>query len=216
VADLQGRRPIRRLKQRPPGRMTRRRGACLTLAPLLCLFGAGPLVAQAPAEAPSAGARAMLEFDLRVAEMASRTGLVGGARGLVEIWPHLSVGVGGHQVLKRLDDVPSRTGPGRTMAFAYAGVVVDVHLPALPLSLRMLTGAGTVTVRDAAVGTRIGSDIVMVLEPELVAEVVRLGAFAITAGAGYRLTLSVDGPARITREDVSTPFLSLSLRVGPL
>src|SRR5690606_32379280 len=99
--------------------------------------------------------RAVLDLDLRLAEMASRVGLVGGGRALVSVRPGMRVGMAGHQVLQRLDDVPSRTGPGRSMSLGYAGAVVEWDLPTRwPVFARVFGGAGVVTVRDQAVGTR--------------------------------------------------------------
>ena len=182
---------------------------------------APPLAAQAAATTPdspvaSAPARALLDLDLGIAEMASRAGVVGGARGLVQVTPGLRVGLAGHQVVRRLDDVPSRTGPDRTLAFGYAGAVFEVGLPGPGLSLRALVGAGAATVRDRFNGTRVGSDVVGVFAPELVAELVRRGPLALTAGGGYRAVFSVDGPERLSTEDLRSPFLSFSLRIGPL
>lgn len=215
MAGLQGRSPLRRVI--PPRMRSRARGAAVAIS--LMAAAAVPLRAQIDTAAVDSArhtARPTLDLDLRLAEMASRPGPVGGARALIGIAPGVRIGAGGHQVLRRLDDVPSRTGPDRTLAFGYAGAVFEFDLPLRPATFRALVGAGTATVRDRFVGTRIGSDVLGVVEPELVFEVVRRGSFAVTAGAGYRFTFSVDGPVRLSTQDLASPFLSASLRIGPL
>jgi hypothetical protein len=194
-------------------------GAGAALSLLVFAVGPGGLQAQTPADddTPPTGARAVLEADLRLAEMAGRWGLVGGGRALLSLPSGFRLGVAGHQVLRRVDDAPGATGPDRTMAFGYAGIVAEVDLPLrVPLMVRVFGGAGAVTVRDQAVGTRVGSDIVGVVEPELVYEIARARGVALNVGAGYRHVFASHGPIRVGAGDLRSTFLSLSLRLGPL
>lgn len=187
------------------------------------------LAAQAPVDADrSEGtgepgwARASLDIDLRIAETASRAGLVGGVRALVEARPAFRVGLGGHQMLKRVDDARARIGLGRTLSFGYAGAVAELDITdALPLELprplivRLLGGVGVITVRDQAVGTRIGSELAGIVEPGLASELLRAGRLAMGIGVSYRWAFAVDGPASIRAGDIRSPAISAYLRFGP-
>lgn len=202
--------------------------ACTALA-LLAPSAVQRLAAQETGDAQGARhndaagwARAMLDVDLRLADMADRSGFVGGVRALVEVRPGFRLGVGGHQMLRRIGDAPERTGLGRTLSFGYAGAVaeLDVHdmlpiAPPLPIILRLLGGMGVTTLRDQAIGTRIGSERSGILEPELVTEFVRIGALTLGAGVGYRWAFAAEGPGSITAEDIRTPAISAYLRIGP-
>jgi hypothetical protein len=179
------------------------------------LARASGVAAQTPeAESAPDFARALVDLDLRLGELAGHAGLAGGVRAMVEVRPGLRIGGGVHRVLKRVVD-EDRLGAGRSLSLGYAGLVVEGEPARLPVRLRFLAGAGVASLRDRVVGTRVGSDVSLVLVPEIVLELTRVGRLGLDAGAGYTLVLDSDGPGRVGASDLRTPFLSLALRLGP-
>jgi hypothetical protein len=196
------------------GRLTRTGRAGLVALAALFAPAAG-VAAQTPeAEAAPSTARALVDLDLRLAALADHGGLVGGLRAMVETRPGLCVGLGIHRVLQRVVD-DDRIGPGRSLSLGYAGAVIEGAPSKLPFRLRLLIGAGVASLRDRAVGTRVGSDVSFMLVPEAVVGLARAGPVGLDAAAGYRLVLDADGPGRIAASDLRTPFLALALRLGP-
>lgn len=177
----------------------------------------------APSEAASQGpegerdvARAILDLDLRLGRLAGRSVALGGGRAMLELRPGFRVGGGVHIVLRRVYDIPERTGPGRNLTLAYAGPVVEIKPSGSPVTARLLVGAALATLRDDAVGTRVGSDISTALVPELVVPLVRWHRVESQLGAGVRYVFQSRGPGPLAPSDLRSAFLSFTLRFGPL
>ncbi len=209
------------MPRRATDRRLIRRLALEMLLGVALLAAPGSARGQVPADSATAAdaehrARAILELDLRWARLVDRPGFLAGGRALVSILPGLWLGGGGYRVLKAVDDAPERTGPERTLSLGYGGITAELEIPQapVPVQARVLVGAGVATLRDLVVGTTVGSETLGIVEPGLAVEVFRTGPVALDVSLGYRIVYQVEGPGRIRGSDLTTPWLTVGLRLG--
>lgn len=198
-----------------PSRNLIRRFALVGVVFLGLVVGPSETASQDPERGPDI-ARAVIDLDLRLGRLAGRGVALGGGRAMLELRPGFRAGGGVHIVLRRVHDVPERTGPGRNLTLAYAGPVVEIAPSGSPVMVRLLVGAALATLRDDAVGTRVGSDVSTALVPELVVPLVRWHSVEAQLGGGVRYVFQSQGPGPIAPSDLRSAFLSFTLRFGPL
>jgi hypothetical protein len=133
---------------------------------------------------------------------------------------HVGIGGGGAVLVhsRRIGGDPIY--PDRGLGFGYGGLTVEVVVPpvgsAVDLSIRTLVGAGNVDLTDNATGTRLESDNMFVVEPELVIRRQLQPWLRIGASASYRFIRGVDGIDVDATGDLQSFAFGIGVSVGPL
>jgi hypothetical protein len=181
--------------------------------------GSSPGLRGQEATSDSIPARAGLQGELRLTSIAGETAMAAGASVTFRLAPAVAVGGGGAVVLPSVELSGDPLFPDRTLEFGYGGLLVETLLPdpvaGIRLRLRTLVGAGHAEVRDGASGVRLGTDNVVVLEPEVGVAVDLARATGLAAGLSWRFVGGLDDLDGVTGEDLGGPGLALRVRLGP-
>lgn len=143
------------------------------------------------------------------------TALVGGAAGL-RVGDSWAFGGAGYVL-------PSAVTLGRIdlqdveMLLGYAGILVEWRSDeAAPWFVRGVVGAGNVDVRDAATGTQLDSDNVLVVAPSVGFALGLGGRWSAMPMAGYRIVTGAQDLRGVDGGDLRGFTLGVALRLSPL
>ena len=139
---------------------------------------------------------------------------------LVGLSEKLSLGGGGSILLSDRAVEGNVSFPRQLLGFGYGGIVIEIGAFSIgsisSFSARTLLGAGNADLRDLVSGTRIASDNVLVIEPELLLGLPLSPRLQARFGLSYRHAWGVQDLEEVTRGDLSGPSLGVLLRIGPL
>lgn len=195
----------------PPGLRLRRAAGALAAVVLL----AAPTAAQEEPSTPRQ-IRAFLDAGTGVTRLhGDGTALVGGAAGL-RVGDSWAFGGAGYVL-------PSAVALGEIdlqeveMLLGYAGILAEWRSGA-PASwfVRGLVGAGNVDIRDAATGTQLDSDNVLVLAPSAGFVFGLGGRWSAMPMAGYRFVTGAQDLRGVEGADLRGFTLGVTLRLSPL
>ena len=204
--------------------LTLRRVPSLAILGLLIL---APAVLEAQeAAAPSRARRVhgYVEASPRLTRLHGETALLMGGAALLGFSPRWVFGGAGFALLDELslDDASSPS-----LEVGYGGITVewspwavsragaDTTRYSRNLAFGLLAGAGNAELRDAALGTRLGSDNFAVVEPTMRLSVPLATRAAVSVAAAYRLVFSVEDLDGVGADDLRGPGLGLQVRLGP-
>lgn len=187
----------------------------LSLWVLLLPWGGGPRPAQAQSPAT-----ARIEATARLTSVHHELApLVGGAA-LVRLSDRFSIGGGGWILLAEREVEGEGAFPRQQLGFGYGGLVVEVGTFSISgvagFAARTLLGAGNAELRDVVTGTRVASDNMLVVEPEILLGFPLAARMSGGIGLSYRHAWRVQDLGALGRRDLSGPSLALYVRVGPL
>ena len=184
---------------------------CVLLVP--CAGGPRPARAQSPATA-------QIEATARLTSIHHEFVPLVGAAALVRLSGKLSIGGGGWILLADREIEGNGAFPRQQLGFGYGGLVIEVGTFSIGrlagFSTRTLLGAGNAELRDVVTGTRVDSDNMLVVEPEMLLGFPLAARMSGAIGLSYRHAWRVQDLGGITRGDLSGLSLALHLRIGPL
>jgi hypothetical protein len=126
------------------------------------------------------------------------------------------LGGGGYTSIGKVDVGGSSQGNAFELGMGFGGVVLE-YIGAIRsrygIGAGVLVGGGNARVRDPIVGTELGSDNFIVLQPEAVIRVQLLTAVEAALSLGYRLVGGVEDLPGLRPGDLRSYVASLSIRV---
>lgn len=187
----------------------------LSLCVLLLLWAVGPR--PTPAQSP---ATARLEVTARLTSVHHELAPLLGAAALVRLSDRWSIGGGGWILLPDREVEGEGVFPRQQLGFGYGGLVIEVGTFSIGglggFAARTLFGAGNAELRDVVTGTRLASDNMLVVEPEILLGFSLAGRMSGGVGLSYRHAWRVQDLGGLGRGDLSGLCLALYLRIGPL
>jgi hypothetical protein len=199
----------------------RLRIAFFTLALAMVASATGPpAFAQEPPADDDLRAGALLEAGVRFTSIGESTEALFAGFIMTTLGPRLAIGGGGSVLTRDRRIGGDPIYPDRGLGFGYGGLTVEVGGPpvgsAVDPSIRVLVGAGNVDLTDNATGTRLESDNMLVVEPELVVRTRLEPWLRIGASVSYRFILGVDGIDTDATGDLQSFAFGVGVSVGPL
>ena len=165
-------------------------------------------------------AGALLESGVRFTSVGERTEplLVGFV--MLTIGSRVALGGGGAILARSVDVGGDPIYPDRRLGFGYGGLTAEVVGPSpgsvVDLGLRVLVGAGNVDLTDNATGTRIESDNVFVVEPEVLVRRRLTSWLRVSVSSSFRFTSGVDRIDTDAVGNLESFAVGLGLSIGPL
>jgi len=139
---------------------------------------------------------------------------------MLTIGPRIALGGGGAVLARTVDVGGDPVYPDRGLGFGYGGLAAEIVGPSpgavVDTGLRVLIGAGNVDLTDNATGTRLQSDNVFVIEPEVLIRRRLTPWLRISASISYRFTRGVDRVDPDAVGDLQSVSAGLMLGLGPL
>jgi hypothetical protein len=199
----------------------RLRIAFFILALVMAAAVAGPpAFAQEPSADDDPRAGGLLEAGVRFTSIGESTEALLGGFIMTTLGPRLAIGGGGGVLTRSRRIGGDPIYPDRGLGFGYGGLTVEVAGPsvgsAVDPSIRVLVGAGNVDLTDNTTGTRLESDNVFVVEPELVVRRWLEPWLRVGASVSYRFISGVDGIDTDATGDLQSFAFGVGVSVGPL
>ncbi len=164
--------------------------------------------------ARAGGAAAAL---LKVGSVAGSSRVMFGGWGGLVFGDRFLVALGGIELPEDVDLPGSGLSTGFDLGMGYGGVLLK-YWRDLPNNLvggaGLMLGAGHAEVRDRLIGTELGADNFLVVEPEASISYKAYRGISLEAAAGYRFISGVEDLPTVTASDMRTFTGTLLLRIG--
>jgi hypothetical protein len=128
-----------------------------------------------------------------------------------------AVGGGGFTLVENVEIPGSAGGTGFELGMGYGGVFLQLWHPipgGFSGELGLLAGAGNAEVRDLLMGSELGADNFLVLEPTLSASRPAFRGVRVGVSLGYRKVWGVEDLLLVTGDDLQSVTGTLFLRIG--
>lgn len=165
-------------------------------------------------------AGALLESGVRFSSVGGTTQPLLAGFVMLTIGTRVALGGGGVILARTVDVGGDPIYPDRGLGFGYGGLAAEVVGPSVGslvgTGFRVLLGAGNVDLTDNATGTRIQSDNVVVVEPELLVRARLTSWLGVSVSSSYRFTRGVDRIDSAAVGNLQSVAAGLAFTLGPL